>query len=554
MIAFRDDRVREYIFPVNIVKTYGNVENAAKLKDKHDLQVATCDKGLAVFKGKSYVILDFGNEIYGGLRILTKNCDKPPQFNRPCKIRIRFGESLSESCSELNEKNAGNDHATRDMHTIISSHSDMDFGNTGFRFVRIDFLDKDAVVLIKAFLAISVYRDIPYLGDFECSDSRINEIYRVARRTCHLNMQNMLWDGIKRDKLVWIGDMHPEMLTIKCVFGYDKCIEDGLNHAVNYFKLPEFINYKPSYSIWFVIILHDWYFQNNNIQFVKSKLSYVEELFNLLDKLVDEKGDTNFKGYFFDWPTHGSLNSNEGGSIESKIGVKSLFIIALDCAIELYKVFDKDTNFLIKLKKRLMSFSLPLAKSKQAAAFSVLSGQSEAEKYEELLLKNGAEGLSTFMSYYIFKVMSMCGQTDKAIEIMKDYYGGMLDKGATTFWEDFNIKWMKGSCRIDEFPKQGELDIHGDFGDFCYKGFRHSLCHGWSSGPVPYLTEFIAGIKVVQSSCRKIIIKPDLVDLTYVKCNYPTPFGLLSVEHIKKDGKIVSKYSAPQEIEVLLIN
>ena len=77
----------------------------------------------------------------------------------------------------------------------------------------------------------------------------------------------------------------------------------------------------------------------------------------------------------------------------------------------------------------------------------------------------------------------------KAVAMMKEYYGGMLDKGATSFWEDFNIEWIKDSGRIDIFPDQGEKDIHGDFGDYCYKGFRHSLCHGWSAGVLTFIEE-----------------------------------------------------------------
>jgi hypothetical protein len=73
--------------------------------------------------------------------------------------------------------------------------------------------------------------------------------------------------------------------------------------------------------------------------------------------------------------------------------------------------------------------------------------------------------------------------------MMKEYYCGMLDKGATTFWEDFDIEWAKNSSRIDELPRDGERDIHGDFGAFCYVGFRHSLCHGWSAGVITFMEE-----------------------------------------------------------------
>jgi hypothetical protein len=107
---------------------------------------------------------------------------------------------------------------------------------------------------------------------------------------------------------------------------------------------------------------------------------------------------------------------------------------------------------------------------------------------KELLVNGGAKGMSTFMSYYILKAVASYDKK-AAIEMMKEYYGAMLDKGATTFWEDFDIEWAKGSCKVDEFPKAGEKDIHGDFGAFCYKGFRHSLCHGWSAGVIQFIKE-----------------------------------------------------------------
>jgi hypothetical protein len=94
--------------------------------------------------------------------------------------------------------------------------------------------------------------------------------------------------------------------------------------------------------------------------------------------------------------------------------------------------------------------------------------------------------MSTFMSYYILSAVASFDK-DAAVRMMKEYYGAMLDKGATTFWEDFDLAWMKGSSRIDEFPTAGERDIHGDFGAFCYKGFRHSLCHGWSAGVIEFI-------------------------------------------------------------------
>lgn len=46
-------------------------------------------------------------------------------------------------------------------------------------------------------------------------------------------------------------------------------------------------------------------------------------------------------------------------------------------------------------------------------------------------------------------------------------------------------------------PKDGEKDIHGDVGENCYKGYRRSLCHGWSSGAVPFLLHDVLVIQIM---------------------------------------------------------
>jgi hypothetical protein len=114
------------------------------------------------------------------------------------------------------------------------------------------------------------------------------------------------------------------------------------------------------------------------------------------------------------------------------------------------------------------------------------TGLSEADK--KRLTEGGARGMSTYMSYYILKAVASFDRP-RAVEMMKEYYGAMLDKGATTFWEDFDLAWAENSSRIDALPRDGERDIHGDFGAFCYVGFRHSLCHGWSAGVIAFMEE-----------------------------------------------------------------
>ena len=140
------------------------------------------------------------------------------------------------------------------------------------------------------------------------------------------------------------------------------------------------------------------------------------------------------------------------------------------------------------------------------------------------------------------------------MDIIRQYWGGMLDMGATTFWEDFDLEWTKNAARLDEITPPGKKDIHGDFGAYCYPGFRHSFCHGWSSGPTAWLTEHVLGVKVMEPGCKVLHIKPNLGDLEWVEGTFPTPKGVVKIKHTRNaNGTITSKIDAPKGIKVKLL-
>src|SRR5690606_5747040 len=163
----------------------------------------------------------------------------------------------------------------------------------------------------------------------------------------------------------------------------------------------------------------------------------------------------------------------------------------------------------------------------------------------------GAKNFSTFYGYYMLEAMAKAGKYQEAMDIISTYWGAMLDLGATTFWEDFNIEWIRNSAGIDELVPEGKMDIHGDFGSYCYVGHRHSLCHGWASGPTAWLSEHVLGVKVIDSNSQIYQVKPNLGNLSFVEGTYPTKLGVIKVRHQKDDkGSIISIIDAPDGIEI----
>lgn len=529
---------KNFYLPVRIAIKEGDIENTESLLKEKIAQIGLAENDVTVVKGKSRLVIDFGEELCGGVRILMH------YINNGEPIRIRFGESLTESITPLGEKNATNDHSPRDFLLDIPQLSDGRYGQTGFRFVCLEFSGGE--YRIKSIIAENECDIYETKGSFECSDARINDIYAVARKTLFLCLQRgMIWDGIKRDRLVWIGDLHPETLGLLYTTGDIKNIENCLDFATKETLPTDWMNGLASYSFWWIIILYDYYRFTGKTDILNKHADYLYRLIENIEQHIDENGLTCFPSNFLDWPTDSTEDAVEG--------VASLCKMACERAVELLKTVQKDVaKAELSIKKISKRAKIPLT-AKQAIAMRYLANGEDDENVGRLLIQGGAKGLSTFMSYYILQSVKQCCGVKNALAMLKEYYGGMLDKGATTFWEDFDIDHINDSGRIDEIPEKGKKDIHGDYGNYCYKGFRHSLCHGWACGPIQFLTECILGLNVTEIGFKKVTIAPALGELKYAKGRIPTPYGTMYITHTVTEKGIKTEIITPKEIEVTVI-
>lgn len=513
------------------------------LKPKSGQAVLNEPDAPLILKPGAGVVLDFGVEIQGSLELFTPQT----QSKDTGSVRIRFGESVAETMAELGERGAQNDHALRDLTVALPWLGKTTVGPSGFRFVRIDAAKNGPEVQLSQVRAILQLRDVPYVGSFKSSDERLDRIWKTGAYTVHLNMQDYLWDGIKRDRLVWLGDMHPEVSVISAVFGHNEVVPDSLDMIREVTPVTEWMNGISSYSMWWIIIHEDWYRQNGNLDYLKQQRPYLTALLKRLSTYVADDGKESLDGMrFLDWPTfENPVAVHEG--LQAMM-TKTMASGARLCAI----LGDAETAALCrKTEEKLHKHTPASSGRKSPAALLALAGIRDAKEVTtNVLKKDGPKDLSTFYGYYVLNALAKAGDYQTGLDFISQYWGGMLDFGATTFWEDFDLEWTKNAGRIDELVPTGKRDLHGDFGAHCYVGFRHSFCHGWAAGPTAWLSHNVLGVQPLAPGCAQVRIAPQLGNLKWVEGTYPTPKGPIRVRHDKQlDGRIVSKIELPAGIE-----
>lgn len=144
---------------------------------------------------------------------------------------------------------------------------------------------------------------------------------------------------------------------------------------------------------------------------------------------------------------------------------------------------------------------------------------------KEILLKSaGAKRpkvltASPFFYAYVLQAMAESGLRAEAIDIIKEKWGAMIDAGATTFWEVFDLG-------------------------------HSSRCHAWSSSPLYLLSENVLGVTPVEPGWRRVRIAPVASNLDFAKGVVPSPLGRIVVEWEKVgDDQLAVKVELPPGME-----
>ncbi len=434
------------------------------------------------------------------------------------------------------------------------------FGLRGMRHLALVFRNLRKPLKLRHVAFRHVHADLPEIGTFQCSDESLNQIWAVARHTQINCALDAFVDCPSREQAQWWGDARVQAKVTQYAFGDSTLLARGIE-MVAQSQMPDGTLSPipptdcdirlPDFMLTWIETLWDHHFQTGETALVEKCLPVAKRLFEFFAGHEGVGGLIGaFHGLwvFLDWADlhkadySGVLNIlylqgfrtmsrlcrlvGDGASADAFAAKAERLTTTLED-----KFFDPDAR-LFRDGWDPASGERADKVSQHMNAWAILLGlkpESHPSMAKEVLLK-GAKAkrgkivtASPFGYAYILQALFQSGLKAEAMEIMAEKWGGMLDAGATTFWEG----WVNTSSR----------------------------CHAWAASPLYLLSQQVLGVIPTAPGFARVRIEPFCGDLDFAKGVVPTPPGPIRVEWERVgDDQLAVRVDLPEGIDAEFID
>ena len=324
---------------------------------------------------------------------------------------------------------------------------------------------------------------------------KINDVSVETLREC---MQTVFEDGPKRDRRLWVGDLYLESLANRhsfrnfdlvkrCLYLFAGLTGDDGCIVPNIFEHPEPHCYESMHLLPYSLL-----FNSTLLEYLKDTQDYetAEDLWCVAVRQIEDALTFVNKAYLYDPELRSSwIFFDWRAGLDVTATMQAAMIFALNQTYELAQMLGKEAevkewktlerNMLKAARKHMYDKEMGVVVSGPDRQVSVLS-QAWMAKAGVLDVKEAQKALRTAMSddssfkpgtpyatHYVVDAMLLCGMNEEAKAYMIDYWGGMVNKGADTFWEAYDPN--------DDYISP--YNFHP----------LNSYCHAWSCTPVYFI-------------------------------------------------------------------
>jgi alpha-L-rhamnosidase len=464
-------------------------------------------------------LVDFGQETFGYIRLRN--------LAGQGRVNLIYGESEDEARAP--------DKAETLDRFPVNARTAADFTTPASRAFRYVLVQPEGNVRFDGVSMLYESLPNPRRGAFRSSDETINRIWEVSARTLELNSREFYFDGIKRDRWVWSGDANQSYLM-----NYYLAFDQGTVQRTMWAlrgkdPVEQHINTILDYSFYWFVSIYDYYLFTGDRELVQRLYPRMQSLMDFVLARRNRNGLVEGRPgdwVFIDWPPQEMPKDGEL-SAEQLLFARSLEAMALcarlvgDSRADEYRLlassvrvqtmqqfWDPAQQALVHHRKD--GRQVPLV-TRYANMFAMLFGyltpaQVESVKTGVILNDKIMKITTPYMNFYELEAMCQIGQFDYVTKQLREYWGGMLKEGATSFWEFYD-------------PKETGAARYAMYG----RPFGKSLAHAWGASPLYLLGRYYLGVRPTAPGYSEYEVVPNLGGLEWIEGKVPTPAGDMAV-------------------------
>ena len=463
----------------------------------------TLDCGGQLLRKGDEVFYDFGNHFVGYLSLDFSQVGAYP--DAPLQLHLDFYESSEEfgedpaaykgmlGGSWIQEERIHIDDVPG-IHTLPRRYA--------FRYVRIRVLEHSGNytvrlnrLLLRSVSSADPAKLLPFPGR---EDDR--KLDTVSIRTLHECMQTVFEDGPKRDRRLWLGDLRLQALANyvtyrnydlvkRCLYLFAGDTLDNGQVVADIFCQANVVRDElrmTDYSLFFISTLWDYFEATGDLETLRELEPTAWRQYEIVAASFTPEnimGPEKVSECFIDW----------SGLKEKQSAAQAVYVYALKDLVRIRRQLGLST---LELEEEIRSKSETArtrwwdpdkgvflsgdqgSLSWASQIWMILAGIVPADQGPAILqaieaISDATPAVTPYLYHHYIQALILCGQSRLAYKKMKAYWGGMLDRGADTFWEIYN-------------PDQPDVSPYGG-------KIIHSFCHAWSCTPTYFLRTHFHG-------------------------------------------------------------
>ncbi len=495
---------KEIIEPVGIIEL---VKDDSAFQGWSVKQVMSVKKVYETsFNELNTIIVDFGNHYTGYFSMNFRTLRGTP--DGPLRFKLTFAEVPAELAEPFDPYPGALSRAwlQDEVMTVTDALSEAKLERRiSGRYMKIELMGSsrffDFAISQMQFTAVTSAKKTPE-PIAQSADDIIKKIDEVGLNTLKECMQTVYEDGPKRDQRLWIGDLYLESianvvsfqnhdLTKRCLYLLAGLADErGIVHGT-VFETPEphpqSGQFLFDYALLYNVALKEYLVATNDTETALELFPVAKRQIEIINDYIQPDGLLDFEKagrewwLFFDWKD--GLNKNAA--------VQGLSIFALTETYKLAELLNrrdelKEVPDLIKkMKKASMSLYNKKTKlfesgeDKQISYASqiwmilggVLSTKESQNTLQALLTyEDAVRPGGPYMYHYFIQALINSEMKSEAKKYLVEYWGGMVNKGADTFWEVYD-------------PANDFLSPYNFYP-------VNSYCHAWSCTPVYFIRKY----------------------------------------------------------------